>query len=198
MRKGIVHRPRSRRVWVASALVFVGAVVAAAVSFSVGGSRAPTRTSALEVGATAPEFSRHAARGGTYHLVQAGEKALVLAFVDTTVAAQATQDPSRSQVVFLKSMETQYTKQGLRVLIVDATQPPATSSADSLINFTYDWQLSHTPVLADPHGSLAEKYGVTGVPTTFLIRANRMIAQRWDGFASAQQLAFAIKDLLAG
>jgi peroxiredoxin len=198
VRKGIVHRARSRRVWVASALVFVGAAAAAAASFSVGGSGTPARTSALDVGATAPEFSLHAARGGTYHLVQAGVKALVLAFVDTTVAARATQDPSRSQVVFLKSMETQYSKRGLRVLIIDATQPPATSSTDSLINFTYDWQLSRIPVLADPHGATAEKYGVTGVPTTFLIRANRTIAQRWDGFASAQQLAFPIKDMLAG
>ncbi|HKE31770.1 MAG TPA: hypothetical protein VKD65_08600, partial [Candidatus Angelobacter sp.] len=69
-------------------------------------------------------------------------------------------------------------------------------SQDELINFTYDWQLEDISVLDDSDDSVARSYVVESTPTTFLISADRIIQQRWNGFASASQLALSIETLV--
>jgi hypothetical protein len=95
-------------------------------------------------------------------------------------------------------MQEQFGSQGLIVMIVDAARIAAGSypGKDQLINFTYDWQLDNVPVLEDPESAVARSYTVTSTPTTFLIGADGMIQQRWDGFASASQLALSIQALV--
>jgi peroxiredoxin len=153
----------------------------------------------LEPGAAAPDFALQAVRGGEYRMGGLTGQPILLSFINTQAeATSATADPSRAQIVFLKSMQQQYGPKGLVVLIVDAAriangkQP----SQDQLINFTYDWQLKDIPVLDDPDGSVARAYGVKATPGTFLIGADRIIQQRWDGFASASQLALSIETLV--
>ena len=155
----------------------------------------------LEPGSSAPDFDLQAVRGGSYHLADLSGQVILLSFINTqaeATSASATSDPSRAQIVFLKSMQEQYGAQGLIVLIVDATRIATGSDpgTDQLINFTYDWQLDHVPVLEDPDSTAAKAYTVMSTPTTFLIGANRMIEQRWDGFASASQLALSIEALV--
>lgn len=151
----------------------------------------------LEVGSSAPDFNLEDIRGNTF-VLQAGSPSLI-AFINTQAKANLeTNDPSRAQIVFLKSMFEQYSANGLNVLIVDASSFETGSQPhpDDLLNFTYDWQLDSIPVLVDPKNMLAKEYGITSTPTSFLISADGIIQQRWDGFASASQLALSIEPLV--
>jgi peroxiredoxin len=153
----------------------------------------------LEPGAVAPDFSLPAVRGGSFQLADHMGQVLLLSFINTQAeATSATADPSRAQIVFLKSMQQQYGFKGLVALIVDAAQIETDKqpSQDQLINFTYDWQLEDIPVLNDSDGAVARSYAVKSAPATFLIGSDGMIQQRWDGFVSASQLALAIEPLV--
>ena len=132
----------------------------------------------------APQFTRPAVRGGTVNLGRLRGHDVLVSFLNT--AARAGRDRSRAQVVFLRSMATQY--RNLRIVIVDTSR----SSRKALVNYTYDWALPRAiSVLADD-GSLARRYRVRRVPTTFLIGRNGRIADRWDAYVPPARLAFAI------
>ena len=153
----------------------------------------------IDPGSSAPDFDLRAVRGGSYHLADLSGQVILLSFINTQAeATSATTDPSRAQIVFLKSMQEQYGSQGLIVMIIDAARIATGSNpgTDQLINFTYDWQLDNVPVLDDTDSTVARSYAVISTPTTFLVGANRIIQQRWDGFASASQLALSIEALV--
>ena len=157
------------------------------------------RSITLEPGSAAPDFSLPIVRGGSFQLADHAGQAVLLSFINTQAeATSATADSSRAQIVFLKSMQEQYSPKGLVVLIVDAARIATGEqpSQDELINFTYDWQLEDIPVLNDADGSVAASYVVESTPVTFLIGADGVIQQRWDGFASASQLALSIEALV--
>ena len=149
----------------------------------------------------APLFTRPLAslKAATFSL--AGERGhpVLLSFLNTQAEATAGNDPSRAEIVFIKSMNTQNRRYGLRTVIVDAAHAAGTSppSRDALVNFTFDWALGPSiAVVGDEDGSLERAYGVTKSPTTFLIDKRGIIRRRWDGFALAAQLDFAIRPLV--
>ncbi len=153
----------------------------------------------IEPGTSAPDFVLQAVRGGEYRLQGLLGQPVLLSFINTQAeGGSATSDPSRAQIVFLKSMQGQYGPKGLTVLIVDAARVATGRhpAQDKLINFTYDWQLDNIPVLDDPDSSAARAYGVKSIPVTFLIGTDGIIQQRWNGFASASQLALSIETLV--
>jgi peroxiredoxin len=154
----------------------------------------------VEMGKLASNFKLKTAEGVVYRLKDLREQVVILSFLNTQADGSGINgDMSRSQVVFLRSMAEQYGPKGVRILIVDATslvlgQP---ASQDALINYSYDWHLEGIPVLMDrKKSSTARTYGVTQVPTTFLIDGEGIIQQRWDSFAPAQDLAFALQELV--
>jgi hypothetical protein len=152
----------------------------------------------VHAGAAAPPIALHAVHGGTWSTVSARGRVLVLSFLALDDHS-ATAGGSRSQALFLQSMDHQYGAQGLHIAIVDATALATghTPAGDALLNDSYDWNLTQVPVCADPDGATARRYGVTQVPTTFLIGKDGIVRRRWDGFATAAQLAFAVQPLLA-
>jgi peroxiredoxin len=153
------------------------------------------------VGHAAPGFSGQVARqtSGTFSLRGERGHAVLLSFLNTQAQASGAGDPSRSQIVFLKSMNRQSHSHGLRTVIVDSAGVaglPAPSS-DSLINFTFDWALDPSiAVVGDANGSIERAYGVTKLPTTLVIDKQGIVRHRWNGFALAAQLDFALRPLV--
>jgi redoxin len=153
------------------------------------------------VGRAAPDFSAALASqaGGRFSLAGERGHAVLVSFVNTQEAASAAGAPSRSQIVFLKSMNTQNHPHGLQTVIVDAaaTAGVPAPSHDALINFTFDWSLDPSiAVVGDANGSIERAYGVTEVPTTLVIDKRGVVRHRWNGFALAAQLDFAIRPLV--
>ena len=154
---------------------------------------------AVFAGDAAPSFSLPAARGGRCDLsdLLARKKVVLLSFIDARPQplARDYSDPSRGQLVFLKSMARQYAPKGVDVLIVGCNGlsggRPLTPSA--LLNFTYDWQLDGLAVLRDEDAGTAFRYGVSTLPTTLLIASDGRIQRRWDGFVAPAQLALALE-----
>jgi fermentation-respiration switch protein FrsA (DUF1100 family) len=149
----------------------------------------------------APPFSLLAARGGRCDLTDllARKRVVLLSFVDarSLPLSPTYSDPSRGQLVFLKSMARQYAPKGVEVLIVGCNGlcggPPLAPSA--LLNFTYDWQLDGVTVLRDD-AATALRYGVSALPTTLLIASDGRIQRRWDRFVPPAQLALALESLV--
>jgi hypothetical protein len=149
----------------------------------------------------APLFTRPLAslKAGTFSLGSQRDHPVLLSFLNTQAETTATNDLSRAEIVFIKSMNTQNRRYGLRTVIIDAADAAGTSppSRDALVNFTFDWALGPSiAVIGDQDGSLERAYGVTKTPTTFLIDKRGIIRRRWDGFALAAQLDFAIRPLV--
>jgi peroxiredoxin len=190
--------PSARRSAVAGAVV---AVVLAAIALAVGlrnSDRGPVMPPP-QAQHPAPLFTRPLAslKAGTFSLASQRGHPVLLSFLN--MQATAGNDPSRAEIVFIKSMNTQNRPYGLRTVIVDAADAAGTSppGRDALVNFTFDWALGPSiTVVGDEDGSLERAYGITKSPTTFLIDKRGIIRHRWDGFALAAQLDFAIRPLV--
>lgn len=111
-------------------------------------------------------------------------------------------DPSRSQIVLLKSMLNQFaqTENGTtKFIIVDSTYLAMnqTSTLGEKTNFISNWDLENVTVMDHFKSSeLIKKYNVTQVPSTLLIDENDKILNQWSGITNAQTLAFALQKSL--
>ena len=177
------------------ALVVLAAVVAAV---SVG---AVLRTSSaqprVETGARAPALAGAAVRGGGVSLDRLRGRVVLLSFLNTRAQATAQGDPSRAQVVFLRSMQRQHARFGLRVIIVDAAELSGEGkpSRNDLVNYTYNLNLEPAIAVLRDDGSLAQRFGVQHAPTTFLVGRRGVVQERWDAFVPVARLDFAIRRL---
>jgi peroxiredoxin len=197
------NRPRERAQTLGGRTRWI--LVAAAITVTIVGILIwPIRPSPRDVvpGATAPSFSLPVARGGSCDLagLLVKKKIVLLSFLDarSMPLSRTEADPSRGQLVFLKSMAQQYAPSGLEVLIVGCNRLFSRKplAAGALLNFTYDWKLDDVTVLRDDGAGTAFRYGVSTLPTTFLIASDGHIQRRWDGFVASAQLALAIESLV--
>lgn len=174
----------TRRRTRAAAIVAAAAAAAVAAVLLLRGGPAKAHAGAGVVGAPAPAFA-----------VLSGDRghAVLLSFLNTQAQARVGNDPSRSQIPFLKSMDVQNRAAGLRTIIVDT----GGASAGGLVNFTYDWAVPRSiAVVGDPRRSVARAYGVKTVPTTFLVDRRGIVRRRWNGYAPAAELDFAVRPLV--
>jgi AhpC/TSA family len=144
----------------------------------------------VEAGTRAPGLARSAVRGGEVSLARLRGHVVLLSFVDLRADTNAN-EPSRAQIVFLRSMQTQHATFGLRVVLVDA----AKQSRNELVNDTYDWDLDPAIAVLADDGTLNHRFGVNRLPTTFLVGRRGVVRRRWDGFVPAVQLDFAVRAL---
>src|SRR6266536_206639 len=144
----------------------------------------------VEAGASGPALAGRAVRGGEVSLGGLRGHVVLVSFLNSRAEATPEGDPSRAQIVFLRSMWTQHARFGLRVIVVDAAELAGAGkpSRSELVNDTYDWNLSPGIDLVPDDGSLANRFAVEEVPTTFLIGPDGAVRQRWDGFVRAAQL----------
>ena len=181
--------------WIAlCAILSVGALALR----SLGGAlQQPLPTVMLGPTMPAPDFHLVAVRGGEQQLSSLKGSPVLLSFVNTA-ESPGDQAQSRGQIAFFRSMAQQYGPKGVHVLLIDAAslQTGRPTPTDDLLNFSYDWQLDAVPVLQDTGRETARAYTVSLAPTTFLIRPDGTIAERWNGFAAVSQLALALQALV--
>jgi hypothetical protein len=151
----------------------------------------------LEAGMRTPALTGGGVRGGTVDLARLRGHVVLVSFLNSRAEATMEGDPSRAQIVFLRSMQRQHERFGLRVIVVDAAElaGAGTPSHDDLVNYTYDWNLDSAIAVLRDEGTVARRFGVEHAPTTFLIGSGGVVRKRWDGFTPAAQLDFAIRVL---
>jgi hypothetical protein len=151
----------------------------------------------VEIGAPAPALAGSAVRGGDVSLARLRGHVVLLSFVNFRAESTPEGDPSRAQIVFLRSMQTQHARFGLRLIVVDATKIAGRGQPtwNELVNDTYDWNLDPAIAVLPDDGTLVRRFGVDQVPTTFLIGPDGVVRQRWDGFVPAAELDLPIRAL---
>jgi hypothetical protein len=171
-------------------------VTAAVAAILVGAAlhSSPEKSPRVEAGTPAPALAGTAVRGGSVSLRRMRGHVVVMSFLNSRAA---TGDPSRAQVVFLRSMQRQHARFGLRIVIVDAAavSGAGTPSGNDLVNYTYDLNVPPRVAVLRDDGSIARRFGVHHAPTTFLVGRGGRVEHRWDAFVPAAQLDFAIRRL---
>jgi hypothetical protein len=183
-----------RKLLVVSIALVLAAAIAAISMAALGHSNERTQVGA---GRDAPTLAAEAVRGGSVSIDRLRGHVVLLSFLNSRAEATAEADPSRAQVVFLRSMERQHGRFGLRVIIVDAAELVGAGqpSRNDLVNYTYDWDLDPAIAVLGDDGTFASRFGVDDAPTTFLIGSDGVVRERWDGFAPAARLDLAIRRL---
>ena len=151
----------------------------------------------VEIGAPAPALAGSAVRGGDVSLARLRGHVVLLSFLNFRAESTPQGDPSRAQIVFLRSMQTQHARLGLRLILVDATKIAGRGQPtwNELVNDTYDWNLDPAIAVLPDDGTLVRRFGVDQVPTTFLIGPDGVVRERWDGFVPAAELDLPIRAL---
>jgi hypothetical protein len=177
-------------------LLLVLAVLAGVVAvISVAALRRSGERPRLEAGMHAPALAGSAVRGGSISLDRLHGHVVLLSFLNSRAEASAEGDPSRAQIVFLRSMQRQHARFGLRVIVVDAAELAGADrpSRNDLVNYTYDWNLDPAIAVLPDDGTFAGRFAVEHAPTTLLIGPDGVVRERWDGFAPAARLDLAIR-----
>ncbi len=138
----------------------VAVVAAIVVPVLVLGARTERR---LGEGKPAPELSGKAVRGRVVDLKRLRGHIVLVSFVNFRAQLSGNGDLSLSQSTFLRSMESQHARFGLRTIIVDATRAGggAVLSRTDVLNWTYNWNLAPPiAVLPDEEGTFARRFAV--------------------------------------
>jgi hypothetical protein len=187
-------RPSARRLLLAliSSAALTVAVLLGLVLRKEEGPRAE-----LEAGTRAPALAGSAVRGGEVSLERLRGHVVLVSFLNSRAEATREGDPSRAQIVFLRSMQTQHERFGLRVIVIDAAELAGAGrpSRNDLVNYTYDWNLDSAIAVLRDDGTLARRFGVEQAPTTFLVGPDGVVHERWDGFVPAARLDLSIRPL---
>lgn len=96
----------------------------------------------------------------------------------------------KNEMAALEPVYRQYHHQGLVILAVNVMQSPATARAfTDRLGISYD-------VLLDSQGDAMRRYGVMGLPMTFIVDRQGIVRARIIGEATAEIFAQAVKPLL--
>ena len=166
-----------KRGWWAVAVLCGGLVLTAAAATR------KDRAVGLGVGYRPPEFTASDLNGTRRSLEQNGQ-VVVLHFWASWCPF------CRSEIPELTELHREWVSKGVRVLTVSTDEDVAT-----LKQFVAQQGLSY-PVIADAQAkdSVAEQYAISGIPVTYIIGRDGLIAQRLNG---ASEIIEAVKRTLA-
>jgi cytochrome c biogenesis protein CcmG/thiol:disulfide interchange protein DsbE len=99
--------------------------------------------------------------------------------------------PCRTEAPGLRRLSDHYRPQGVRFLGVDQRDDIGAARAFAR---EFNWRY---PSVFDPGGTLADDYGLLGLPTTFVIDAQGTIRYEFLGYVDHDTLQAAIEDLLS-
>jgi hypothetical protein len=157
------------------------ATLAAASIFSVSWSDSP-----VAVGSRAPAFKLSGDAGAP----GAASGATLIAFLD--FAAPVTDAAlSKSQVDVVRAVANAHPEDAFRTVLVDAsgTVNGRRAPLTLLESRIKEWGLERMPIVQDHEGAgLARRYGVTIVPSVFLVDGEGIVRGRWDGFVGGGEI----------
>jgi|SRR5208283_2065923 len=131
----------------------------------------------LRTGQTAPDFALSDINGKTWRFPEDLKgKAVVIRFWADWCKSCAEEMP------VIEKVYNKYKDKGLVILAINIGQ-----EKDAVVKFTNGIKVSY-PVLLDPGALVTKRYGVTGLPITFIIDRNGTIRQKILG--EAGQTAF--------
>jgi peroxiredoxin len=119
----------------------------------------------------APDFTLTSVNGKTITLSQFRGKVILLDFWATWCA------PCRSAIPHLKDLYKAYREKGLEIigLSLDKGNP------ERVRKFAANMGIEYTIIMADD--DLVKKYGISPIPTTYLIDREGYITNKWIGFS---------------
>ncbi len=167
-----------KRAWRVAAVLCCGLAVAAAEAKGKGG---PV---GLGVGYRPPEFTASDLNGTRQSLENQKGSVVVLHFWATWCPY------CRSEIPELTELHREWASKGVRVLTVSTDEDMGT-----LKQFVAQFRLPY-PIVADAEleDSVAEQYAIAGIPVTYIIGRDGLIAQRLNG---ASEIIEAVKRALA-
>jgi len=143
-----------------------------------------TSTPSPLLGKLAPTFSAPELGGGTFSLAQDRGHVVVLNFWSSWCT------PCKQEAPELSTYAYQAASQGVDV--VGVVFNDTVSSATSFAHF-YG---SLYPSVVDTNGAIANSYGITAPPTTFIINAQGRVAATLIGATTAKQLTAVVDKVL--
>jgi peroxiredoxin len=162
---------------------FFGNPIPAGTAYDIGAYEQPVRSigyvPVIRSGSMPPDLWLANIQDDTFRLSDFTGHLVLLSFLDPL------ENSARSQMVFLRSMVQQYSRDGMELVVVI---PQSSAGRVELVNFIHDWGLESIPVLVDNEDAI-QHYSVSHSPVTFLIDRQGGVLQRWEGLALPYPLA---------
>ncbi|MGE5247256.1 MAG: peroxiredoxin family protein [Verrucomicrobiota bacterium] len=146
----------------------------------------------LEPGALAPDFTVRDAAGQAFHFdAERGKSPCLLVFWSIFC------EPCRLQMAVVQNLYMKFRDAGLRVVAVSLDGEPL---GKVVAGFAKQEGYAFPVLLDGPDDrgtfKVADPYGVSGMPSTFLVGRDGRIAARWVGFAKGEELEKAVQSSL--
>ncbi len=133
------------------------------------GCSAGSETLGAQVGELAPEFQLQNLDGQTVSLSSLRGSPVMLNFWATWCP------PCREEMPYMQQIHEEWSGRGLVLLAIDVGESPA-----QVESFMQSHNLS-LPVLLDTKKNVAQKYNISGIPTTFFIDKDGVIQEKIIG-----------------
>ncbi|MDA1188499.1 MAG: TlpA disulfide reductase family protein [Chloroflexi bacterium] len=195
MAEEIQPTPRSafvtRRLVIGTVVIIILAALFSVLGFGLTNNDPVTGNSgATRVEKPASDFSFETFDGGTFRLSDHLGKPVVVNFWASWCP------PCRDEAQVLEQAWRTYGSQDVVFVGVDIQEDATTGESDARA-FLAQYGVTY-PNGMDDNGSITIDYGVIGLPVTFFIDKNGVVARRWVGAITAAQLDLSVQALLAG
>ena len=158
----------------------------------VPGPRGPEPVRTLEPGDTAPDFLLEDIAGGTFHFdAERQNSACLLVFWSMFCG------PCRLQLTAVQNLYAKFRDAGLRVAAVSLDGDPLRKVVGGFARQDgYTFRVLLDELDDRETYKAADPYGVSGMPSTFLVERDGRVVARWVGLARGEELEKAVQSVL--